>query len=133
MLAALFGYTEQAPNFEQMTAQVARELDLPEALLDPQMAIDTLLQRYPELESAFVLDIADGEPDDATLRRALVVSKLLLNAFGPNTQAPTIGAAEYAQWLKDIEHFERAFGFQPGQLRGQGGAAGQGAGSGAGR
>jgi Mg-chelatase subunit ChlD len=128
LLAALFGYTEQAPNFEQMTAQVARELDLPESLLDPQMAVDTLLQRYPELESAFTLDISDSEPNDATLRRALVVSKLLLNAFGPNTQAPTIGATEYAQWLKDIEHLERAFGFQPGGLRGQGGAAGQGAG-----
>ncbi|MFL5806222.1 MAG: VWA domain-containing protein [Roseiflexaceae bacterium] len=133
LLAALFGYTEQTPNFEQMTAQLARELDMPEALLDPQMAIDTLLQRYPELESAFTLDISDGEPETATLRRALVVSKLLLNAFGPNTQAPTIGAAEYAQWLKDIEHLERAFGYPPGGLRRQGGAAaGAGAGGGPG-
>src|SRR5258706_15356550 len=93
LLAALFGYTEQTPNFEQMTAQVARELRLPEALLDPQMAIDTLLQRYPELESAFTLDISYGEPETATLRRALVGSKLLLNAFGPNAQTPTMGAA----------------------------------------
>jgi Mg-chelatase subunit ChlD len=137
LLSALFGHGEQAPNFEQMAAQIAGDLDLPEALLDPHMAVDTLLQRYPELASAFVLDIADGEPETATLQRALVVSKLLLNVFGPNTQAPTIGATEYAQWLKDVEHLERAFGFQPGGLRGQGRAGagtntsgGQGAGTG---
>ncbi len=54
MLSALFGHSEQAPNFEQMAAQIARDLELPEALLDPRMAVDTLLQRYPELESAIV-------------------------------------------------------------------------------
>jgi Mg-chelatase subunit ChlD len=44
----------------------------------------------------------------------------LLNTFGPNTQSASVSATQYAQWLKDVEHFERAFGYGPGELRGKG-------------
>jgi hypothetical protein len=131
LLAALFGQIEQAPNIEQMTGEVAGELNLPTILLDPRMGIDTLLQRYPELEPALDLAVGPGEPPTATLTRALVVSKLLLNAFGPNTQGSSITAAQYTQWLQDISHLERALGLAPGALRGRGaGGAGSGAGGG---
>jgi hypothetical protein len=90
MLAALFGHTEQAPNMEQMAGEVAQELGLPPILLNPRVGVDTMLQRYPELEPSFDLAVQPGEPPTATLTRALVVSKLLLSAFGPNTQGMPI-------------------------------------------
>src|SRR5262245_10314096 len=134
MLAALFGQTEQAPNMEQMAGAVAVELGLPPLLLDPHVGIETLLQRYPELEPSFDLAVRPEEPPTATLTRGLVVSKLLLNAFGPNTQGTPITAAQYTQWLHDIAHLERALGLAPGALRGRGagGAAAGGGGAGAG-
>lgn len=136
LLAALFGYDEQALNFAQMTAQIAQELGLPALLLDQRISIDALLQRYPELEADFKLVVQPQEQDTATLTRALIFSKLLLNAFGPNTQGHTITAAQYAQWLQDIGHLEQALGYAPGALRGRGGSpalqAGAGAGGGSG-
>jgi hypothetical protein len=131
MLAALFGDTEQAPNIEQMTDEIVRELDLPLLLLDPHVGIDTLLQRYPELEPGFDLAAREGEPAPTTLTRGLIVSKLMLNAFGPNTQGTPVTAAQYTQWLRDIERLEQALGLAPGALRGRGAGAG-GAGSSAG-
>lgn len=126
LLAALFGHTEQAPNIEQMTAQVAQELALPDILLDPSVSIDAMLQRYPELEARLDLTVAPDEPAEATLGRALMFSKLLLNTFGPNTQTASVTGAQYSQWLRDVGHLERALGLAPGSLRGHGG--GQGAG-----
>jgi hypothetical protein len=133
MLAALFGYTEQAPNIEQMTDEIVRELDLPLLLLDPHVGIDTLLQRYPELEPGFDLAAREDEPATTTLTRGLIISKLMLNAFGPNTQSTPVTAAQYTQWLRDIERLEQALGLAPGALRGRGaGAGGAGSGPGAG-
>lgn len=132
-LAALFGYAEQAPNLEHMAGEVARELHLPLILLDLRPSIDTVLQRYPELEPSFELTLRPDEAPTATLTRALVVSKLLLNTFGPNTQGSPITAAQYSQWLHDIAQLERALGLAPGALRGRGaGGAGAGAGVGSG-
>jgi hypothetical protein len=127
MLAAMFGHTETAPNIEGMATEVVAELGLPDLLLDPRVGIDTLLQRFPELEAQLDLAPQAGEPAGATLTRALVFSKLLLNSFGPNTQSQTITATQYAQWLKDVGHLERALGCAPGALRGRG-AGGAGAG-----
>jgi hypothetical protein len=130
MLAAMFGHTESAPNIESMAADTVAELALPNMLLDPRVGVDTLLQRFPELEAQLDLAPREGEPETATLTRALLFSKLLLNTFGPNTQSPTITATQYSQWLQDIGQLEKALGFPPGALRGH--AAGGGAGSGAG-
>jgi Mg-chelatase subunit ChlD len=118
MLSAIFGYTEQAANFEQMAAEVIQEVGLPDLILDPHIGIDTLLHRYPELEPEFKLEVTANEPETATLRRGLIFSKLLLNAFGPNTQGFPITATQYVQWLKDIEHLERALNCPKGCLRG---------------
>lgn len=135
MLAAMFDQQEQAPNLEQMSHAIAAELGLPAALLDVQMSIDDLLQRYPELEAAFKLQDLEQQPQDSsTLRRALVISKLLLNVFGPQSQKSVITALEYSQWLRDVAHLERCLGYAPGTLRGAGGTAGAAAGgSGAGQ
>jgi hypothetical protein len=118
LLSALFGYTEQGKNFEDMVVEITREVGLPELILDPHIGIDTFLHHYPELEAEFKLEVVDGEPDTATLRRGLIFSKLLLNTFGPNTQSSTCTATQYSQWLKDVEHLERALGCPKGSLRG---------------
>lgn len=64
----------------------------------------------------------DEAPTDlqGTVRRALVVSKLLLNAFGPNTQGQ-VTAQGYSAWAKDVEWLEGALGLPPGALRQSGG------------
>jgi Mg-chelatase subunit ChlD len=136
LLSAMFGYTEQAGSFEEMSRAIAQEVGLPDYILDPRVSIDTLLHRYPELEAEFQLDIPPDEPETGTLRRGLIFSKLLLNAFGPNTQTNPCTANQYAQWLKDVEHLERALNCPPGSLRGnaplpgdaQGGGKGDGSG-----
>ncbi len=96
LLAAIFGFSDQAAGFEHVNREIVQELDLPELILDPRIAIDTLLHRYPELEADFrqVLqqseeNVASGrgktagnvDPDSVSLRHALVFSKLLLNIF----------------------------------------------------
>ncbi|GAA6621899.1 VWA domain-containing protein [Scytonema sp. NUACC26] len=148
LLTAMFGYTEQGENFERMSRAIALELSLPQLILDPNISIENLLQRYPELEPDFtqliISEITGGNGQDAnssplsqnkiddttTLRRALVFSKLLLNAFGPNTQSSVITAQQYAQWLKDVGYLEKALGYAPGGLRGQKPGMSAGAGSG---
>ncbi|MBZ0316812.1 MAG: VWA domain-containing protein [Anaerolineae bacterium] len=130
LLSAMFGYTEQAGNFETMALAITREVDLPEYILDPHISIDTLLHHYPELETEFTLEIPPEEPETATLRRGLIFSKLLLNAFGPNTQTNLCTANQYAQWLKDVEHLERALNCPRGSLRGNAPLPGTGKGQG---
>ncbi|MBW4576757.1 MAG: VWA domain-containing protein [Aphanothece sp. CMT-3BRIN-NPC111] len=153
LLATMYGFTEQGANFERMSAEIVDELDLPQLILDPNISIENLLHRYPELEPDFTQPILPGsleatcEPEQSennpkakiqnpksedTLRRALVFSKLLLNAFGPNTQSSVVTAQQYAQWLKDVSYLEKALGCPPGSLRGQKPGIGAGAGSGRG-
>ena len=55
------------------------------------------------------------------VKRALCVSKLLLNAMGPNTQCAQVTAQQYSQWTKDVEWLEGALGLPPGALRQSGG------------
>ncbi|ABX06044.1 MAG TPA: VWA domain-containing protein [Herpetosiphon sp.] len=141
MLSTMFGYDQQGENFDSMSHEIAQDLALPESILHPTLSLEQLFQRYPELEPEFNLTELDDRQDPTTLRRSLIISKLLLNVFGPQTQKRSISAAEYAQWLKDVAHLERCLGFQPGALRqsqpGQGQASqpgglqgGQGVGSG---
>lgn len=135
LLAAAFGQGEHAPNVEAMAGELADELELPRIVLDPLPSVDTVVRRYPEMKAEFddlerfLAEPAAGDtdqpPDAASLKRGLVFSKLLLNVFGPNAQKPVMTAADYNQWCQDVERFERCFGFQPGGLRGKGGAAGK--------
>ena len=117
LLTSMFGFTEQGANFEGMAAEIVDELGLPQLILNSNISIENLLHRYPELEPDFTQPIVIEDAD--TLRRALVFSKLLLNAFGPNTQTSVVTAQQYAQWVKDVGYLERALGCAPGSLRGQ--------------
>lgn len=129
LLAAANGMQEQTPNVEKMTGQIADELDLPRTVLDPTLAVESVVQRHPqlkkdfeELQTLFTEPPPDGAAPD--LRRALCFSKLLLNVFGPNTMGASVTAQQYAQWCQDVARFEECFGYGPGGLRGKSGGAG---------
>lgn len=136
-LSVLFEQQDQAKNLDQISKDVAKEIGLSEDVLDPKTSMGTLVQRQPKLADEFEnlvpLPPEDGQPldaadDVATLRRALLLSKVLLNVFGPRANQQNMTAQQYQEWLQDVAAMERAFGMQPGQLRGQGGG-GAGAGS----
>ena len=156
LLSACFGQGEKAQNLESLSKEIAQELSIPDLVLDPMVSITTLLQRFPELRPHFETPLPGAMLDEASaeevvltsttpghagslpaqtsstsadrLRRTLVLSKLLLNAFGPATQTKTVTAQQYSQWTQDLGRLEEAFGYPQGALRGRGGGTGPGGG-----
>ncbi|MFJ2093998.1 VWA domain-containing protein [Streptomyces sp. NPDC087901] len=132
LLARLFDPEEQ-PALESASLAVVEDLRLPSALLDPQASVDSVVQRHPELADEFDGLMAPG-PDDgvrdraAEVRRAALVSKVLLNVFASGSG--TVTAGQLARWQSDAGWLERALGCAPGELRGGrtgGGGSGPGA------
>lgn len=132
LLARLFDPEEQAA-LESASLAVVKDIGLPSSLLDPQASVDSVVQRHPELAAEF-----DGlmapEPDEdgardraAEVRRAALVSKVLLNVFACGSGRVTAG--QLTRWQSDAGWLERALGCEPGELRG--GAPGEGAPEGA--
>ncbi|MFY1691814.1 VWA domain-containing protein [Plantactinospora sp. WMMB782] len=142
LLARLFDPDEQ-PALESASVAVVDDLGLPAALLDPTVSVDTVVQRFPELADE-LRDLMAPPSDDALpgggeqpgaavqrvgaaeVRRAALVSKLLLNVFA--TGSGNVTAGQLARWQSDAGWFEQALGLAPGQLRH--GRAGAGRGSG---
>jgi hypothetical protein len=119
LLARLFDPDEQAA-LESGSMAIVGDLGLPAALLDPSVAVDTVVQRFPQLEAEFdgLLSGAGEHPEEgAEVRRAALVSKLLLNVFG--TGSGNVTAGQLARWQSDAGWFERGLGCQPGSLRGR--------------
>ncbi|MEU1511733.1 VWA domain-containing protein [Streptomyces sp. NPDC005811] len=136
LLARLFDPEEQAA-LESASLAVVEDIGLPPALLDPHASVDSIVQRHPHLADAFdglmVADDTDTDTDGddprdgaAEVRRAALVSKVLLNVFATGSGA--VSAGQLARWQSDAGWLERALGCSPGDLRG-----GRGAGGGAGR
>jgi hypothetical protein len=137
LLARLFDPEEQ-PALESASLAVVEDIGLPPALLDPQASVDSVVQRHPDLAAEFdglMLPPGDGEhgqPDAdardraAEVRRAALVSKVLLNVFA--TGNGTVTAGQLARWQADAGWLERAFGCAPGELRGGRAAGGGGRG-----
>ncbi|MFF3731045.1 VWA domain-containing protein [Streptomyces sp. NPDC002476] len=144
LLARLFDHEEQ-PTLESASLAVVEDIGLPSALLDPQASVDSVVQRHPGLADEFdgLMAPAPDGADDATaddedvrdraaeVRRAALVSKVLLNVFA--TGSGTVTAGQLARWQSDAGWLERALGCRPGELRGGrgggrtgGGAAGPG-------
>lgn len=133
LLARVFDPDEQ-PSLEAASVAIVDDLGLPLALLDPSVSVDTLVQRFPELAAELegLLEQQDDPasppaPDHlprragaAEVRRAVLMSKLLLNVF--STGAGSVTADQLARWQLDAGWFERALGAEPGQLRGRPGA-----------
>ncbi|MGW1886652.1 VWA domain-containing protein [Streptomyces sp. NPDC001970] len=133
LLARLFDHEEQA-TLESASLAVVEDIGLPSALLDPQASVDSIVQRHPELAAEFdglmtpdldpEPDASDGARDRAAeVRRAALVSKVLLNVFASGSG--TVTAGQLARWQSDAGWLERALGCKPGELRG--GRAGPGA------
>ncbi|MEU2762163.1 VWA domain-containing protein [Streptomyces sp. NPDC007027] len=129
LLARLLDGEEQ-PALESASLGVVEDIGLPSALLDPGASLDSLVQRHPELAAEFdglmaPEEAADGSRDRAAeVRRAALVSKVLLNVFATGSNAVT--AEQLARWQSDAGWLERALGCPPGGLRG-GRAGGAGA------
>ncbi|GAB3213272.1 hypothetical protein GCM10027294_43290 [Marinactinospora endophytica] len=131
LLSRLFGDEEQA-GLEAASVAVVDDIGLPPALLDPSVSVDSVVQRFPELDGAFDGLMADDEnpatDSDAAqvgaeeVRRAALVSKLLLNVFA--TGSADVSAAQLATWQADAGWLERACGHQPGELRSRPGDTG---------
>ncbi|MFD9500023.1 VWA domain-containing protein [Streptomyces sp. NPDC060035] len=132
LLARLFDPEEQA-TLESASLAVVEDIGLPSALLDPQASVDSVVQRHPELATEFdglMAPAPDGQDVSdraAEVRRAALVSKVLLNVFASGSG--TVTAGQLARWQSDAGWLERTLGCEPGELRGGragGGAAGQG-------
>ncbi|MFD5505592.1 VWA domain-containing protein [Streptomyces sp. NPDC127061] len=150
LLARLFDPEEQG-TLESASLAVVEDIGLPSALLDPQASVDSIVQRHPELATEFdglMAPDPDPTPDSdptpgsdlesgsgtaeardraAEVRRAALVSKVLLNVFASGSG--TVTAGQLASWQSDAGWLERALGCKPGELRGGragGGAAGRG-------
>ncbi|MFI9627390.1 VWA domain-containing protein [Streptomyces sp. NPDC052042] len=131
LLARLFDHEEQ-PALESASLAVVEDIGLPSALLDPQASVDSVVQRHPGLADEFdglmaPAPVPDGEGDGtgeddgirdraAEVRRAALVSKVLLNVFA--TGSGTVTAGQLARWQSDAGWLERALGCKPGELRG---------------
>ncbi|MFE1856477.1 VWA domain-containing protein [Streptomyces sp. NPDC002387] len=136
LLSRLFDNEEQT-TLESASVAVVEDIGLPPALLDPQASVDSIVQRHPELAAEFEglmvpepQSGADGEARDraAEVRRAALVSKVLLNVFAAGSG--TVSAAQLSRWQSDAGWLERALGCKPGELRGgrPGGGPGRGVG-----
>ncbi|MEU1775260.1 VWA domain-containing protein [Streptomyces sp. NPDC012842] len=151
LLARLFDHEEQAA-LESASLAVVEDIGLPPTLLDPQASVDSVVQRHPELAAEFDgLMVPEPEPEPepeedadggrtageadagaaadtrdraAEVRRAALVSKVLLNVF--HSPPGTVTAGQLSRWQSDAGWLERALGCGPGELRG-GRAGGPGA------
>lgn len=124
LLAHLFDHEEQ-PSLERASVAVLTDIGLPAALLDPATSVDTVVQRFPELADELPglmvpenlgPDEPGAGPGPAEVRRAALVSKLLLNVFA--TGDGNVTATQLARWQQDAGWLERAVGCAPGELRG---------------
>lgn len=122
LLARLFDPEEQA-TLESASLAVVEDIGLPPALLDPQTSVDSIVQRHPELAAELDgLMTPEPDPEDgardraAEVRRAALVSKVLLNVFASGSG--TVTAGQLARWQSDAGWLERALGCRPGELRG---------------
>ncbi len=64
LMIAAFGAGDKHEQFEAMAKGLAKKVGLPESVLDPGMAIDTLVQRYPELRKDFLHVLPEPEPEE---------------------------------------------------------------------
>ncbi|MHC5905241.1 VWA domain-containing protein [Streptomyces sp. S6] len=122
LLARLFD-PEERPALESASLAVVEDIGLPSALLDPRASVDSVVQRHPqlagEIDALARVEELDGERDRAAeVRRAALMSKVLLNVFATGSGA--VDAGQLARWQADAGWLERAFGCAPGELRGGG-------------
>ncbi|MFC4590815.1 VWA domain-containing protein [Sphaerisporangium corydalis] len=115
LLSRLFDGDEQ-PALEAASVAIVGDLGLPPPLLDPGVSVDNLVQRFPELGEELRDLLTEREHEGGgEVRRAALVSKLLLNVFSTGTG--DVSAGDLATWQQDAGWFERGMGCEPGGLR----------------
>ncbi|TMR99708.1 VWA domain-containing protein [Nonomuraea basaltis] len=115
LLSRLFSADEQ-PALETASVAIVDDLGLPPALLDPGVSVDNLVQRFPDLGTELQDLMADKEHEAGDeVRRAALVSKLLLNVF--STGSGNVTAGQLERWKQDAAWFEKGMGCEPGGLR----------------
>ena len=119
LLSRLFDPEEQA-SLESASLAVVDDIGLPAALLDPQASVDSVVQRHPDLATEFDgLMVADTDTErdgEAEVRRAALVSKVLLNVFA--TGSGNVTAQQLGRWQSDAGWLRRALGSAPGDRSG---------------
>lgn len=127
LLARLFDHEEQ-PALETAGVAIVGDLGLPAGLLDPAVSVDSLVQRFPDLAAEFetLLTPDESVPGEhvpgGEVRRAALVSKLLLNVFA--TGAGDVSATQLATWQRDAAWLKWALCAGPAPGSGTGAAAG---------
>ncbi len=141
LLSTLFDQEEVAQNLETISQDLAVQAAVPPEILEPAISIEMLVHRFPALKAAFARPLPGFESNDDAARESdtesttdpaasrhqpetfaehveqtLILSKILLNAFGPNTQGASISAQQYTQWTKDIAWLEKMMGLPAGSL-----------------
>ncbi|GAA2121353.1 VWA domain-containing protein [Actinomadura alba] len=118
MLARMFDGDEQ-PTLEASSVAIVDDLGLPAALLDPSVSVDNLVQRFPDLGDEFrglttpgEAEYDDEDDPEQRVRRAALVSKLLLNVFATGTGSVT--ATQLAGWQQDAGWLKQALGDEGG-------------------
>ncbi|MCO6007341.1 VWA domain-containing protein [Actinoallomurus purpureus] len=106
LLARMFDHEEQ-PALEAASVAIVEDIGLPPALLDPSVSVDNLVQRFPGLEAELDGLMAPAN-DDQRVRRAALVSKLLLNVL--STGSGSVTATQLADWQRDAGRLKRACG-----------------------
>ncbi|MBH0776498.1 vWA domain-containing protein [Nocardia bovistercoris] len=126
LLSRIFD-SEAQPALESASVTILDDLALPPALLEPGTAVDTVVQRFPELDREFAalrteLDAGEGRAEAASaagevgageVRTAALMSKLLLNVFATGSGA--VDAGMLAAWQRDAGWLRATLG--DGELR----------------
>ncbi|MEU8274859.1 VWA domain-containing protein [Microbispora bryophytorum] len=122
LLARLFDHEEQ-PALETAGVAVVGDLGLPAGLLDPAVSVDSLVQRFPDLATEFeTLLTPDEHVPGGEVRRAALISKLLLNVFA--TGSGDVSATQLAAWQRDAAWLKWALCAGPAPGSGTGAGAG---------
>ena len=116
LLARLFDPQEQE-SLESASFAVVDDLGLPTALLDPSVSVDTIVQRHPALADELRGVMAPPADQGGEVRRAALVSKVLLNVFATGSGA--VSATQLGQWQQDAGWLEEALGLERGALSGR--------------
>jgi hypothetical protein len=124
LLARLFDPEEQ-PTLESASVAIVDDLGLPALLLEPSVSVDSVVQRFPQLEAEIDgLMTSAADDREGEVRRAALASKLMLSVFA--TGNGNVTAEQLARWQSDAGWFERALGCEPGALRNRAAATGAG-------
>lgn len=103
--------------FAPLSAQILDEIDLPKVVLQDNLSIASLVQRYPKLKEKFDTLLQpqkaeDGKkvPKDAAteVSEAFLYSKLLYDIFG-KLQQGAVSAGQYSDWTANRDALQGAF------------------------